>query len=253
MRQFERISAVSAVNMTEYWHDIANLEHFWIRRRFEVLCNLLKGDGRILQPAADIGCGCGLLQRQIEDRFNVCVDGFDLDEKVLSENVSQKSRICLYNIHDRQEALFQAYGSVFLFDVLEHIDNQQAFLESALYHLRPGGFLFINLPAFTHLFSAYDAMAGHVRRYTLRDVVSLAGNAHLEVASASYWGMPYYPLLIARKLILATTKTEKSTIERGFQVKSSLGTVLLRHLGKMEFLPQRLLGTSVMAILRKPH
>lgn len=252
MPQLERLSEAAPVNMTDYWHDIASLEHFWIRRRFEVFCRMVGSLHNMPQPVADIGCGRGLLQRQVEDHFDIGVDGYDLAEAVLLENISRRSRVCLYNIHDCLDSLYQAYGSIFLFDVLEHIDDQNAFLKSALYHLRPGGLLFVNLPAFMHLYSPYDTMAGHIRRYTVEGVASLAKDNGLEVVVASYWGSPYYPLLLLRRLMLAAVKSEKRIVERGFMVKSHLMNEALHWAGKLEFLPQCLLGTSVMAVLRKP-
>jgi len=252
MPQLERLSEAAPVNMTDYWHDIASLEHFWIRRRFEVFCRLLGSGNGLPGPVADIGCGRGLLQRQVEDHFDRGVDGFDLAEAVLLENISRKSRVCLYNIHDCLNSLYQAYGAIFLFDVLEHIDDEDAFLKSVLFHLRPGGLLFVNLPAFMHLYSPYDTMAGHLRRYTAKGVAAVADRNGLQVVANSYWGAPYYPLLLIRRLLLSAAKSEKRIVERGFMVKSSVMNEALHWAGKLEFLPQRLLGTSVMAVLRKP-
>jgi len=252
MRQLERLSKSAPVNMTDYWHDIATLEHFWIRRRFDVLCNLLRRIDGMPRPLADVGCGRGLLQRQIETHFAFSADGFDLDEHSLSENISQNSRVCLYNIFECNADLYQAYGSIFLFDILEHVEDQLSFVKSVLFHLRPGGLVLINLPAFMHLYSSYDTMAGHIRRYTYDDVVSLGTNCGLDLVSASYWGAPYYLLLLARKLMLVSSQSEKEIVERGFEVKSKVVNNLLRYFGKMEFLPQRVFGTSVMAVFRKP-
>jgi 2-polyprenyl-3-methyl-5-hydroxy-6-metoxy-1,4-benzoquinol methylase len=36
--------------------------------------------------------------------------------------------------------------SSFFFDVIEHIGDEKSFLESALFYLRPGGKLLINVP-----------------------------------------------------------------------------------------------------------
>ena len=252
MREIIRLSESIPVNMTDHWHDIASLDHFWIRRRFEVLRRLLPGFAPEQLPVADVGCGRGLLQRQLEIQFGLSVDGFDLDEKALSQGVSASSRVFLYNIHDRAESLRHAYGALFLFDVLEHIEDERHFLQSALHHIRPGGLLLINLPAFMHLYSPYDATAGHLRRYTLPQAVAVGQAAGLELLRATYWGAPYYPLLLVRKMLLSGKQTEKDIVEKGFEVKNNAANALLGLLGRLEPLPQRLLGTSVMAVFRKP-
>jgi len=253
MREIKRLSQAAPVNMTDHWHEIASLDHFWIRRRFEVLCALLDRIGAPRWPAADIGCGRGLLQSQLETRFGQGVDGFDLDEFALQGNVSRVSNVYLYNIHDCAQDLGQAYGSIFLFDVLEHVEDQQGFLRSVLHHLRPGGRLYVNLPSYRHLYSRYDVMAGHLRRYTLEEVEAEGRKAGLRQVCASYWGAPYYPLLLVRKLLLAGVKTEKEIVARGFEVKRSLVNTLLGLSGRLERIPQRAFGTSVMAVFQKPE
>ena len=98
--------------MTEHWYDIASLEHFWIRRRFEVL---QKFAGPILSKAAivaEIGCGNGMLQRQIEVTYGIAVTGFELNDAALRANVSENSPLYCYDIHRRApqfEARFDTY------------------------------------------------------------------------------------------------------------------------------------------------
>lgn len=81
----------------------------------------------------------------------------------------------------RLEDLSAAHGSVDaigMFDVLEHIEDQAAALQQVHALLRPGGRLFLTVPAYNFLHSADDVAAGHFRRYTarrLRRVVSANG------------------------------------------------------------------------------
>src|SRR5262249_14522534 len=61
-------------------------------------------------------------------------------------------------------------SSVGLFDVLEHIEDDVAFLRSLRRLLKPGGRLYVTVPAFPPLWSAEDEHAGHFRRYTRRSL-----------------------------------------------------------------------------------
>lgn len=63
--------------------------------------------------------------------------------------------------------------TVLCVNVLEHIERDEAAVESMLSMLTPGGHLLILVPAFAALYSGLDRMAGHVRRYTLADVPRL--------------------------------------------------------------------------------
>jgi 2-polyprenyl-3-methyl-5-hydroxy-6-metoxy-1,4-benzoquinol methylase len=57
------------------------------------------------------------------------------------------------------------FDSILYIDVLEHIQNDRAELESASRHLAPGGKLIVLSPAYQFLFSPFDKSIGHYRRY----------------------------------------------------------------------------------------
>jgi 2-polyprenyl-3-methyl-5-hydroxy-6-metoxy-1,4-benzoquinol methylase len=50
--------------------------------------------------------------------------------------------------------------------VLEHIDDEQAFLREIRRCLAPGGRIYLSVPAGRWLWSDDDVQAGHFRRYT---------------------------------------------------------------------------------------
>jgi len=79
------------VNMGDWWFDVATNDHFWIRRRFEVMQRLADAVIRNCTRAAEIGCGNGLLQREIEDRYGKPITGFELNEVALQKNLSRMS------------------------------------------------------------------------------------------------------------------------------------------------------------------
>ena len=71
-------------------------------------------------------------------------------------------------------------------NVLEHIEADAATLSELQRKLRPGGRLFVYVPAFQSLFSSMDRRVGHRRRYSqsrLREIATLAG---LSVESIRY-------------------------------------------------------------------
>ncbi len=59
-----------------------------------------------------------------------------------------------------------SFDSILYIDVLEHIEHDQAELESAWRRLRPGGHLVVLSPAHQALFSPFDQAIGHFRRYS---------------------------------------------------------------------------------------
>jgi hypothetical protein len=57
-----------------------------------------------------------------------------------------------------------------LFDVLEHIEDDGAFVGQMFDLMRPGGLLYLTVPSFNWLWSMSDVDAMHYRRYTKRSL-----------------------------------------------------------------------------------
>jgi SAM-dependent methyltransferase len=234
--------------MADAWFDTASIDHFWIKRRFEVLQRLAGGLVSGSGQMAEIGCGNGLLQRQIEEAYGKPVTGFDLNEYALSRNVSQRSRVCCYDILRKDFALREQFDLIFLFDVLEHVSDEVGFLRALLFHLKSQGKLVINVPAGQWAFSSYDRAAGHLRRYSMRTLSETAERSGLFPTEWSYWGLPFVPTLMFRKLWLIGQHDQNQIIRAGFDSRSAAINSLLGVFSGCEWLPQRLMGTSLMAV-----
>lgn len=86
-----------------------------------------------------------------------------------------------------------SYDLLTAFDVLEHCENDVAKLEDWAQLIKPGGRIFLTVPAFPSLWGANDELSHHYRRYkkdTLTDSVSKAG---MEVKKISYINFLNYP------------------------------------------------------------
>ena len=236
--------------MADRWFAIAAIDHFWIRRRFDVLQRLAGGLISGAREMAEIGCGHGVFQRQIELAYGREVTGFDLNEYALKQNLSRISKVCCYDIHQKDAALRERFDLIFLFDVLEHIADEDRFLEALMFHLAPGGKLVVNVPAGQWAYSAYDEAAGHVRRYSLGALRQTARRNHLEAADWTYWGLPLVPSLLLRKLWLMGMHDQEKIISAGFDSRTPAINKILGFVSRCEPIPQKLLGTSLMAVFQ---
>ena len=236
--------------MDDRWYEIANLEHPWITRRFEVLRRLAGGLIAQASAIAEVGCGRGLLQRQVEDFFHADVTGFDLNPAALAETASRSSPVCCYDVLDRRTQYEACFDLILLADVLEHVADEGAFLRAVLFHLAPGGSVVVNVPALQSLYSGYDRAVGHLRRYRIGSLSEAARQGGLRITSYTYWGLPLMPLLILRKLWMLA-RSGDGAIAAGFETGGPLRDRALLCLSRCEPIPQRLLGTSLMAVLRK--
>jgi SAM-dependent methyltransferase len=242
--RIDYLSPAEQVSMGDWWFDIATPEHFWIQRRFRVMQRLADSAIKSAKVAAEIGCGNGLLQSQIESFYRIPVVGFELNEVALAKNMSRISPLYCYNIHDRRPEFRKHFDLLLLFDVLEHIENESGFLQSVRFHLAEGGKLLINVPAHQQLYSDYDRAAGHLRRYSLNQLADVCDRNELRVLTSTYWGLPLLPLLLLRKG-MSLRKDGKA----GFDPKTQAINRFLSIIGRCEPTPQSFLGTSVMMVV----
>jgi SAM-dependent methyltransferase len=77
--------------------------------------------------------------------------------------------------------------AVGLFDVIEHIEDDKAFLEHMHALLKPSGMLYATVPAYSSLWSDEDVLAGHYRRYSLPQITERLTDAGFEVVFSSYF------------------------------------------------------------------
>jgi 2-polyprenyl-3-methyl-5-hydroxy-6-metoxy-1,4-benzoquinol methylase len=245
------LSSPAPVSVDDTYYEKVGLDHFLARRRFDVLVRMIDSLFRSAQNAADIGCGTGLLQRQIEDHYRIPVTGIDLNEFALERNMSRVSPLYCYDIHDRSPEFRETFDLIFLGDVLEHIEDEFAFIESVKYHLAPNGALVVMVPAGQIFYSEFDRIVGHFRRYTFARLRELSRTTELQITNWTYWGLPVMPLLAARKVVAGVMKVEK-VVHSG--LKPPGGTTandFLFRLSQCEWIPHKLTGTSLLAILQK--
>ncbi|WP_224407135.1 bifunctional 2-polyprenyl-6-hydroxyphenol methylase/3-demethylubiquinol 3-O-methyltransferase UbiG [Afifella sp. IM 167] len=247
----------SAEDFPEDWYAYAGESHFWMRWRFEVLLQQLRSlrvDPAKSLRAFDIGCGHGVVQTQLAGATGWTTDGCELNRPSLDLNRNPRGTSFRYNIHDRRPSLEGAYDAVILFDVIEHIEEPVEFLRSAIWHLKPGGMVLVNVPALQSLFSRYDTEAGHFRRYDKHMLRSQLEAAGLEPADLRYWGLSLVPVLWVRKQVISRAGSAEEVMRLGFRPPSASVNAAFEVLGKAERALFRTppVGTSLMAAAFKP-
>ena len=104
------------------------------------------------------------------------------------------------------------------FDVLEHIDDDEAVLKNVHGALKPGGTLFITVPADMRLWSAMDIYAEHKRRYSMQELREKIGRNGFKVIKMSYFVKLLYPfILLSRKLSLGTNSINDEDMKKQFK------------------------------------
>lgn len=121
----------------------------------------------------------------------------------------------------------QEFDIVIMLDVLEHIEDDSAFLQHDVApRLKPESHLVISVPAHPNLFTTHDTFLGHYRRYTRNQLLNVSG----KFFSNNQNGYLFISLALVRLLQrLNTSKTTESGVgnwKSGFII-TSLITVAL--------------------------
>lgn len=184
--------------LVETWRKVR--AHPWWAARARLVVSLLGKQG--IQPPASVleaGCGWGVNLDALE-RAGYRVTGFDVSRRIL-EFIDRPDRHLAEA--DLMQDLPSAAGlsdAVLALDVIEHLDDDRAALSRLEKLVRPGGHLIVSVPALPELWSAYDAVQGHRRRYlpaTLRQAFS---GTNLELTHVLWWGAWMVRVLRATRL-----------------------------------------------------
>jgi SAM-dependent methyltransferase len=255
----EILSPAAAIAFPDQWYEIMDARHFWMKwrtRAFLRMCKALSIPTETPSSVLEIGCGLGVLRQMLEAETGWTIDAMDLNAGALSHSTPGRGRTALYNIHDRAPALAAKYDAIILFDVIEHIDDPVNFMTSALYHLKPGGHVFINVPAIQSLYSKFDVAVGHCRRYNKATLETELAKAGVRKVDDRYWGATMLPLLALRKLWL-TLRSERpaggtTVVQRGLVPPGKLADAVLSTMMQVETsaLANPPLGTSLLYVGR---
>lgn len=168
--------------------------HPWWSSRTKLVSWLLNREN-IHPPATvlDAGCGWGTTYLALE-KEGYRVTGMDISERMLRELDAPQRRLAVGDL-TASFAPAQTFDAVLAMDVIEHIDDDLAAARQLHSLVRPGGLLILSVPALPQLFSEFDRIQGHRRRYTeetLRETLQKAGFAQLELV---WWGQLMYWLI----------------------------------------------------------
>jgi SAM-dependent methyltransferase len=259
MSHVEVITPLQNKPFMESWYELSDESHFWFRWRIRAFLAQLRDLNIPTEKywnVLDVGCGTGVVRNQVEAETNWSIDATDLDFNALELSRPGRGRTYYYDINERHESMKEQYDAILLFDVIEHVEHTHAFVESLLFHLKTDGYIFINVPAGNYLFSRYDEVQGHFRRYTKPSLLREFEGFPTDVLDVRYWGMSNIPLAALRKVWLqafAKGRSDEEIFKSGFKPPNSLVNKILAGVMQIEstVIPRPSIGTSLLAVVRK--
>jgi SAM-dependent methyltransferase len=226
-------------------------DHWWFVGKRLILAALLEADpgrGRLL----DLGCGTGGVLREVAPR-RACVG---LDRSALALRVCRRKGNRGLARGDLAALPFAAasFDTVLALDVIEHLDDDVAFLRRAAGLVAPGGRLLVAVPAFQILWSRHDETLEHRRRYRASQLEAALRAAGLRVERTTYTNFFVFPVAALWRILSYRLGLGRLAPRHDFWPVPRLVNALLVRLYALEArLLRRLdlpVGVSVVCVAR---
>jgi len=249
-----------------FFDELARIEdrHFWFRARNHLILRMAKRITSGLRPGflvLEVGCGTGNVLRVLRQ---ACPGGTVVGLELWLDGLrhaKSRSDTLLVQGDVRHYPFNKPFAMVGMFDVLEHVPEEQETLASLWESLLPGGTLLLTVPAHPFLWSYFDEAAHHCRRYSVENISSKLTAAGFEVEFVSQFMASIFPLVWwVRKMKGRTSQPDASAARartaaefRVIPVVNRVLTALLTLEANWVARGHRLpIGTSLVVVARKP-
>jgi len=142
----------------------------------------------------ELGSGIGTYSKLVIDNFpNNKIILSDIDKKYVNylKGKFAQSNVSVFKLDITNENDFRnlncTVDSIFVLNVLEHVEDDVQVLKNCYSILNPGGKLIILVPAHKFLFNCIDKTVGHYRRYTKKEMISKVSKTKFKIKRLFYF------------------------------------------------------------------
>jgi len=189
-----------------FFDTLALLEpgNFWFESRNRLLIEMIHryfptmlGSGNFLE----IGCGTGFVLSRIHTAFStVNMVGSEIFDQGLRYAKQRLPDATLIQMDARQIPFVDEFDFIGIFDVLEHIAEDEQVLSQMFQAVKPGGGIMITVPQHRFLWSAMDEYGHHCRRYMRPELVGKVRAAGFEVMDTTSFVSLLMPLIVISRM-----------------------------------------------------
>ncbi|MGO8837780.1 MAG: class I SAM-dependent methyltransferase [Limisphaerales bacterium] len=170
-------------------------KHPWWLARAKLALAVLEKHG-IHAPAAvaDVGCGWGTNLDAL-DKAGYQTVGFDISRRILELIDRPRRRLIEADLNQALPGDHARFDALLALDVIEHLDDDRGAIARMAQLLQPDGVAIVSVPALPELFSDFDEVQGHRRRYLPETLRAAFSDTGLTVREIFWWGAWMVPVL----------------------------------------------------------
>lgn len=174
--------------------------HWWYRARRRIIADLIRREARLPKDAQilELGCGTGHNLAMLSGFGHV--EGLELDDEARALSEKRLGRKVMSSpLPELAEVPDRHYDLIGAFDVIEHIEQDEAALASIATKLKAGGKFVMTVPAHQWMWSAHDVVNHHKRRYSKRALKRLIDASPLQLDRIGYFNSLLFPVAVAER------------------------------------------------------
>ena len=186
-----------------FFQRLAELEEgsFWFQGRNQLVTWAIRKYFPEARSLLEVGCGTGFVLAGIRKEFpELSVAGSDAFTTGLRFAAQRVPGVSLFRMDARCLPFDGEFDVIGAFDVLEHIQEDEAVLSELFRAVRPGGGLVLTVPQHQFLWSGVDEYSFHRRRYSRAELVGKLERAGFRIAWATSFVSLLLPLMLLSRL-----------------------------------------------------
>ena len=232
--------------------------HFWFVMRNLILMDVVQkyfpAPGKVLE----MGCGTGFVLSGLRAAFpQARLSGSDIFIEGLTFTARRVPSALLFQMDARHIPFWEEFDLIGAFDVLEHIEEDEAALVQMYQACKPDGGIVLTVPQHRWLWSRVDDFAHHKRRYTRVELVEKASRAGFQVEYATSFVSLLLPLMLASRGLKKTgadmdEQMEAVGLKIGKLTNAMLGAIMQIERGLIGLGLSFPFGGSLLLVARKP-
>jgi ubiquinone/menaquinone biosynthesis C-methylase UbiE len=182
--------------------DLEN-SYWWFLGKQFLVKNTLKTlgfDESKVERILDLGSGTGMILKVLED-YGVCY-GTEISQTAINFlRERELNRVIRADVNGPLPFKDNSFSLITCLDVLEHLEKDGELLVEMFRVCKPGGYVFVTVPAFNFFWSPHDTALHHRRRYVRRQLLGHIRSLKGKVIKVSYYNMFLsLPIAVVRKL-----------------------------------------------------
>lgn len=244
----------------EYFDELFKWEryNFWFRARNTILSWAFKKHTKSKGKILEIGCGNGFVLDGLRTTMTEAeLNGSEIFLNGLKHAAKRLPGVKLMQMDARNIPFVDHFDAIGAFDVLEHIQEDEAVLAQIHNALLPGGHLILSVPQHMWLWSKMDDYACHFRRYTAAELTTKFEKAGFKIERSTSFVFFLLPAMLASRMFKKNIDLKNLDASSELRMNPVLNAVFYQIM-KLEAVLIKIglnfpIGGSRLIIARKPN